>query len=417
MPQFCGMFVLRLFLCWASLLSISQLHAQELQSGSWLFTLNRPGGLPVHVLVDLENSKGQWQAVFHNDTESIVVPSLVLRNDSLLFEMPVFESSFRLKIEKNNQLTGTWTKGISTGMQHWEVTAVHGSTEKIPGKNSPASQNISGKWAMSFQRADGSWRPAIAEFKQSANKLTGTIINPSGDYRFLEGVVRGNNLYLTAFDGAHSYAFSATIANDSTIVGGRFFSGNPPGEAFKASKNAKATLEIPASLAELKPGQTSLHFRFPDLDSNMISIQDERFKNKVVIVQIMGSWCPNCMDETKFLSAFYNSQPNKEIEIVSLAYELSTDFKRSATSLRKFQQRYDVQYPMLITGARSADADKAAKTLPELTDIKYFPTTIFIDKKGQVRKIHNGFYGPGAPEYFEAFKKDFFATLDTLNGE
>lgn len=417
MPQFCGMLVLRLFLCCATFFPGSFLQAQSLQPGSWLFTLNRPGGLPVYVLVDLENSKGQWQAVFHNDSETIIVPSLLLRNDSLLFDMPVFESSFRLKITSGKRLTGVWEKGISTGMQQWEVTAVHGSTERIPGEEIPAAQNISGKWSMRFQRADGSWRPAIAEFTQTGNRLTGTIINPSGDYRFLEGVVRGKSIYLTAFDGSHSYALSGNLDNDSTITNGRFFSGNPPGEPFKGNKNAQVSLEMPGALAEMKQGQTSLNFRFPDLDSNLISIQDERFKNKVVIVQIMGSWCPNCMDETKFLSEFYNGQKNRDVEIVSLAYELSADFKRSSNSLRKFQQRYNVQYPMLITGARSADADKAAKTLPELTDIKYFPTTIFMDKKGQVRKIHNGFYGPGAPEYFEAFKKDFFEVLDMLKGE
>jgi hypothetical protein len=37
--------------------------------------------------------------------------------------------------------------------------------------------------------------------------------------------------------------------------------------------------------------------------------------------------------------------------------------------------------------------------------IRYLPTINFIEKKGLVRKIHSGFYGPGAPEYFEAYKK------------
>jgi thiol-disulfide isomerase/thioredoxin len=149
----------------------------------------------------------------------------------------------------------------------------------------------------------------------------------------------------------------------------------------------------------------------------MVSLSDTRFQNKVVIVQLMGSWCPNCMDETKFLSDFYNSQQKPDVEVVSLAYELSTDFMRSANTLRKFQQRFGVRYPMLITGARSADPEKAAKTLPQLTDIKYFPTTIFIDKKGQVRDIHNGFYGPGAPEYFEAHKMKFLETVEALKQE
>jgi hypothetical protein len=66
--------------------------------------------------------------------------------------------------------------------------------------------NLSGRWALEFQRPDGSWRPAVAELKQQGARLTGTIINPSGDYRFLDGAVWGRQFYLTAFDGAHIYA-------------------------------------------------------------------------------------------------------------------------------------------------------------------------------------------------------------------
>jgi thiol-disulfide isomerase/thioredoxin len=277
--------------------------------------------------------------------------------------------------------------------------------------------SLQGRWAFEFQRPDGSWRPAVAELKQDGGRLTGTIINPSGDYRFLEGTVWGHQLYLTAFDGAHIYAFSGEATSDSVITNGIFFSGTAPGDRFRGKRDPKAQLPQLAPVAEMKPGQQYLQFRFPDLDSNMVSLQDPRFRDKVVIVQLMGSWCPNCMDETKFLSEFYNMQPPKDVEIISLAYELSTDFRRSATSLRKFQQRFNVQYPMLITGARSADNDKAAKTLPQLTDIKYFPTTIFLDKRGRVRNVHNGFYGPGAPDYFEAYKQSFFATINMLRAE
>jgi peroxiredoxin len=344
----------------------------------------------------------------------LLVPGLQVRWDSVLFDMPLFETRFRLQVQSRFHLEGALYKGTSGETQVWQVSARHGQPSRIPGPAHAPAHNISGRWAMQFRRPDGSWRPAVAEFRQQGSRLTGTIINPSGDYRFLEGVVRADSLYLTAFDGAHIYAFSAGIPTDSTIEGGIFFSGAAPGDPFRARRDAQARLPQLAPVAEMKPGQHSLSFRFPDLDSNMVSLSDPRFRNKVVIVQLMGSWCPNCMDETKFLSDFYNAQKDKDVEIVSLAYELSTDFHRSAASLRKFRQRFGVQYPMLITGARSADPDKGAKTLPQLTDIKYFPTTIFIDKNGRVHKVHNGFYGPGAPEYYEAYKKEFFKTVEEL---
>lgn len=391
--------------------------SQKPREGSLLFTFTRVGGIPVYTMAEMAQINQQWQITFTNDTERILVDNIRVQGDSLFMQMPLFETAFQLKMSAEGNLTGTMTKGTSFATQVWKADAQWGAKDRIPQAKGAAAVNISGRWAMEFQRADGSWRPAVAELKQTGNKLTGTIINPSGDYRFLEGEVWDHQLYVTAFDGAHIYAFQATITNDSTIDKGIFFSGNPPGDAFRAKKNAIAALPELAPVAELKPGENTISFRFPDTDSNLVSLNDARFKNKVVVVQLMGSWCPNCMDETKFLSEFYNNQKSKEVEMVSLAYELSTDFQRSANSLRKFKNRFGVQYPMLITGARSADPEKAAKTLPQLTDIKYFPTTIFIDKKGMVRKVHNGFYGPGAADYHEAYKKEFFETIEQLNKE
>ena len=89
-------------------------------------------------------------------------------------------------------------------------------------------------------------------------------------------------------------------------------------------------------------------FSFKDINGNAVSLSEPRFKGKVVLVQLMGSWCPNCMDETRFLSGFYDEYHGKGVEIVALAYERSTDFARSQTSLRSFQQRFQVKYPMLI---------------------------------------------------------------------
>jgi peroxiredoxin len=391
--------------------------SQKPREGTFLFTFTRDGGIPVYTMAEMAQINQQWQITFINDTERILVDNIRVKDDSLFMQMPLFETAFQLKITAEGNLSGTMTKGTSFATQVWKADAQWGAKARIPQAKGNASVNISGRWAVEFQRPDGSWRPAVAEWKQNGNRITGTIINPSGDYRFLEGEVWDHQLYVTAFDGSHIYAFQATLSNDSTIEKGIFFSGNPPGDAFRAKKNAIAELPGLAPVAELKPGENSIAFSFPDTDSNLVSLNDARFKNKVVIVQLMGSWCPNCMDETKFLSDFYNSQQTKEVEMVSLAYELSTDFQRSANSLQKFKNRFGVQYPMLITGAKSADPEKAAKTLPQLTDIKYFPTTLFIDKKGKVRKVHNGFYGPGAGEYFEKYKTEFFETIETLKGE
>jgi thiol-disulfide isomerase/thioredoxin len=251
---------------------------------------------------------------------------------------------------------------------------------------------------------------------QTAGRVTGTILNPSGDYRFLEGAVRGDSLYLTTFDGSHSFALVAMIPNDTTLTEGLFFTGTPPGEKFRAIKTPDAQLDLSQPLTRaLQP--TPFNFTFPNLDSNLISLTDERFKGKVVLVQLMGSWCSNCMDETRFLSKIYNERQLPDVEMVALAYELSPNFSRSANSLRKFQQKYGVLYPMLITGVTSSDPQKGPKTIPALGEVRYFPTLLFVDKKGMLRFIHEGFYGPGAPDQFEAFQREFDDILRALRNE
>ena len=219
---------------------------------------------------------------------------------------------------------------------------------------------------------------------------------------------------LSTFDGSHAYTFYAKINSVEKISGGLYLAGYNGRETWSAKKDKNVQEPQQEQPTKLKPGESKLNFTFNDLEGKPVSINDERFKNKVVVVQLMGSWCPNCMDETKFLSDFYNKYRSKGVEIVSLAYEYSTDFERSKKSLSKFQKLFNVQYPMLITGVTSTDEQKTEKTLPQLTPIRSFPTSIFLDRKGNVREIHGVFYGPGTKQYFEEYKKIFTGIVESL---
>ena len=75
------------------------------------------------------------------------------------------------------------------------------------------------------QEPNGTPRKALAEFEQTGDKLTGSFITPSGDYRFLEGIVTGDSLKLSTFDGSHAYTFYAKIASAQKITGGVYLAG------------------------------------------------------------------------------------------------------------------------------------------------------------------------------------------------
>jgi hypothetical protein len=123
------------------------------------------------------------------------------------------------------------------------------------------------------------------------------------------------------------------------------------------------------------------------------------------------------MDETKFLSDYYNKNHRKGLEIIGLAYERTTDFKTSQKDLLPFKKRFHVQYPILITGVTVSDSLSAEKTLPQLESINAFPTTIFVDRKGNIRKIQAGFSGPATGEHYTEFKKEFNQIVNELLSE
>jgi thiol-disulfide isomerase/thioredoxin len=135
----------------------------------------------------------------------------------------------------------------------------------------------------------------------------------------------------------------------------------------------------------------------------------------VLIVALAGSWCPNCHDEAAFLAPLYNDYRAKGLEVVSLMFEHFGDFPHAAEATQRFRQHYGIEYTTLIAGI--SDKDDAAKKLPMLDRVYAFPTTIFIDRKGQVRKIHTGFSGPATGEHYTQFVNEVKTILDQLLAE
>jgi peroxiredoxin len=280
-------------------------------------------------------------------------------------------------------------------------------------------EGLTGRWKAEFLSPDGKDTSIrVGEFEQKGRVVTGTFLDPTGDFRYLEGVVDGDSLKLSCFDGGHAFSFTARVEGN-VLSGGQYFSGATAHETWTAVRDASAKLPDEFSLTKWRKDAGPLNFSFKDIDGNTVSLSDDRFKGKVVLIQIMGSWCPNCMDETHFLSGFYDQYHSKGVEIIGLAYERTTDFARSQNSLRSFQQRFHVKYPMLITGVTVSDPKNALKTLPQLEGeaIVGFPTTIFLDKNGNIQKIHTGFNGPGTGAHYEEQQKEFYRVVDGLLGE
>ena len=394
-------------------------RAQDVKQlyNKWQVVLERKDGKLVPFILERKTEQGKTTLYILNALEKIKITQVTIAGDSMFFATPAFESSFRVKLLTNGDMRGTYIKGTAGATQHWPLYAYANRKYRFNTNSGGAKNNISGKWDVTITRANGTVRKALGVFEQQNNKLTGSFLTPAADYRYLDGIVTGDSLMLSGFDGDNVHLLEAKIDNANTITGGVFYNGYMAKETWIAQRNDTAALPEINEPTHLREGASRLSFTFDDLQGMPVSINDDKYKNKVVIVQLMGSWCANCLDETKFLADYYKRNHSKGIEVIALAYELSTDVNRSKKSLSRFQKLLGVTYPMLITGVTASDEKKAEKTLPQLTAIKSFPTTIFIDKKGKVREIHSNFYGPGSGEYYVASKNKFYETVDKLLNE
>src|SRR5258708_36545843 len=96
----------------------------------------------------------------------------------------------------------------------------------------------------------------------------------------------------------------------------------------------------------------------------------------------------------------------------ALDYERMNDFDKAKNNIARLQKRLNISYPILFAGTTSAENKK--KSLPMLNHIMSFPTTIFIDKKGAVRRIHTGSNGPATGKNYKEFVTGFNAFMEKL---
>ncbi|MCU0340732.1 MAG: TlpA family protein disulfide reductase [Spirosomaceae bacterium] len=359
-------------------------------------------------------ANGKYEVFALNGAERLAMDEAYFEGDSLHIPMLIFDSDLVVKVT-DNQMNGVWKKSRNGAwVKALPFKADKGEMYHFAKTSSPTKHNVTGKYATYFQRPerrDSSF--AVGVLAQTGTKLAGTFLTPTGDYRYLAGDVVGDSLFMSCYDGSHAFLFKAAITPNGTIKGG-FWSGISGFQPFVARRDEKAALPPPTALTYLKPGYDAVSFSFPQPDGKMISLQDERYKNKVVVLQISGTWCPNCMDETRFLVPWYNKNTARGVEIVGLFFERSPDLKVSGPKIEFMTKRFGIPYPTVLAGTNDANAGKA---LPMLNDIKGYPTTIFIDKKGKVREIHTGFSGPGTGKYYDEFVEDFNRLITKLLAE
>ena len=385
----------------------------ERLEGTWQAALESPGGVLPFDLV-FETARGRPTAHIRNGHEQVPVSAVHARDDNVEIRFDWYDSEIRARYfaERPARLEGRWRKTQAEGdsmlafRAHKRLASEASETPQPEGR-APTSQDVdlSGRWTATFTDEDGTF-PALAIFDQQGHDLTGTFLTPTGDYRYLAGeIIDDGGLRLATFDGAHAFLFVARAhdsAGGSPSLEGTFFSRDSYQATWTATRlgpDEPSPLPDPFQEVGLTNDDGRFDFSFPDTTGQPVSLDDARFRDKPVVVSVFGTWCPNCNDEAPLLAEWHRRYRDRGLEVVGLAYELRDDFERSRRQIERYAERHGIEFPLLVAGTSNKEA--AGETLPDLTAVLSFPTTIFLDRHHRVRKIHSGFAGPGTGKHHD----------------
>ena len=393
-----------------------------LAPGPWRAVLESPGGeLPFGLLV---GDDGEVQVL--NGRERIPVPAVLIEDGGVVFEFPHYDSRITATLSTDGKLlAGTWTKRHHDGWTRMAFRATWGDAARflpLEGLAPADPSSIAGTWKVEFSSTSAS---AVGRFAPQASAtsgaqgsagnaaggIEGTFLTTTGDYRYLAGALEGNVLRLSCFDGAHAFLFRAELDDEGRLAGD-FWSRDSWHETWTARPDPDAALPDAFELTHWRPGASLADAVFPDLDGTLHSLAEYAVDSRGLVVQLFGSWCPNCHDETAFLTDLHRRYRARGLRVVGLAFELTGEVERDTLQVRRFAERYNVEYPLLLGGV--ADKSLASESFPGLDAVRSFPTTLFFHSDGRLRAVHQGFTGPATGPAYDTVRGEFEALAEEL---
>lgn len=406
-----GVIARRIIICLlaALLASCAPRERKHSVNGTWRAVLTSPGGeLPFTLEI------GRGRVVVINGAERAPASSVLVDGTNVTIGFKFYDSVIHATLSGASTMNGEWTRVVPSGTARLPFRATRGAQPRFVPVSNPVRSDVSGIWKAEFTDSDGT-SPARGEFHQDAGstRVTGTFLTPTGDHRYLEGSFEGGLLRLSTFDGAHAFLFQAREGADGSLKGD-FWNRDSYHATWTATRSDDAGATLPDGWKDVALTNASGHFafRFPDLDGHPVSLTDDRFRGKAVVVNLFGSWCPNCNDEAPLLAEWDKKYRSRGLEIVGLAYEFTGNVARDREMVRRFAQRHHIQYTLLLAGVN--DKAKASATLPDLTRVLAYPTSVFIGRDGKVRRIYSGFAGPGTGAHYTQLRKELESEVEKL---
>lgn len=342
---------------------------------------------------------------FFNGDRRITSTSASVDGERVVFTFAQYASTLEAAIE-DGRLSGLYRRARGEPFVFRAARAAETTTAST---TAPA---IGGTWIVKARsnKGEAAWRFIVT---QSGSRVEATILRVDGDTGTLSGSFHDGRFVLSHFSGARPLRLEVTPQPDGTLILTQ--NGQTDLVAARADAPAAAALGTPTDPAlhtRVRDASEPFRFSFPDLHGKVVSHTDARFRGKVLLVNISGSWCPNCHDEAPFLAALDAKYRARGLEIVTLSFE-EADQLEDPTRLRAFIATYGLEYTVLLAG----EPDQLSEKVPQAENLNAFPTTFLLGRDGRVRGVHAGFPSPGSGEYYAKAEHEITSQVERLLAE
>ena len=387
----------------ALLLALAPAVMAQSLNGLWDATV-LVNGVAIPFRMELSSQGTSATGTFFNGDERLSSTNGRFENGRLTLDFDYYTGRLEASF-KDGELQGTYTRPAKPYGFH----AKRFVPSPLTADDVPA---IAGLWEVGVKSSQGeaAWQLIV---RQSGPEVTGAVLRVDGDTGMLSGTYKDGKFVLSHFSGARPVVFEVTPQKDGTL---RVLQNGK--NAMTAVRSADARAKglpqptDPSRHTSVKDPTEPLRFSAPDLEGHIVSNTDPRFRNKVVIVTIGGSWCPNCHDEAPFLMELYRQYHSRGLEIVALSFE-EEDQLKNPTRVRAFIQRYGIEYPVLLAGQESDVHER----LPQAVNMTAWPTTFYLGRDGRVRSVHAGFAGVATGDFHRQLKEEVKELVERLLAE